>query len=698
MNKKLAGSILALTLALGSHSVFADTDSVVTLQDLNLLDKTNTPAQLDAELQRDEGLTMILKALGYSQEASQGDEYVKLNPFKDVDTWFAGYGGLATITRISNGTASDAFNPDGAMLKRDFVTFILRALDYPQMDAYNNAETIAKDIKLLDAAETLDGTLTKRDGAKYIERALSIELNNGTGWTLGDYLVSTGAFTKADAAKQSVKLGPVDEEDIHILYMNDFHGGISEETTGSMRDMGMEKMVGYVNAFREKNKNTIVLNGGDSYQGTSDSNLTKGIPVSAMIKAMDTKASAVGNHDFDWGIGEVDKWEKDGNMEFLAANIVDKTTGEPVSWAKPYDVYTVAGQRIGVIGLAHPNTTTLTKRENVKDLEFTDSAEAAQKYADMLRSEDFEGGPVDAVVLLTHLDSAQDKDGTITGTAADVAKKIKGVDLILSSHSHQSVSGEVNGIDILQAYYTGRAVGVVTLDIEDGKLESVHTDLYYGEDIKDKLTKDPAMTKVYTELQDELQPIKGEQLGEAAGEFTHDRDAKGSVSLLGRWTTDVMRKATNAQIAITNGGGLRRTLDAGTITMGDLYEIMPFDNYLVAMDLSGADVRKAIDHGILMPETTDGAFIGVNVEYDSTKPFEQRITKITLEDGTEIKDNDMYRVVINDFMYTGGDGYDFSNAQNVDETYIPIRDMMVDAIKEAKTITPQPIDYIKAVK
>lgn len=156
-----------------------------------------------------------------------------------------------------------------------------------------------------------------------------------------------------------------------------------------------------------------------------------------------------------------------------------------------------------------------------------------------------------------------------------------------------------------------------------------------------------------------------------------------------------MQKKTGAEVAIQNGGGLRRSLYKGDITMGDMYEIMPFDNALVTFDLQGKDLKKAIDHGILNPEVTDGQFTGLKVEYDKNKPFENRITKITLTNGTPLDMNKYYKVTVPDFLLTGGDKYDFSNAKNVVETFIPVRDVLVQAIKEAKVITPKAVDYIK---
>ena len=202
---------------------------------------------------------------------------------------------------------------------------------------------------------------------------------------------------------------------------------------------------------------------------------------------------------------------------------------------------------------------------------------------------------------------------------------------------------------------------------------------------------------MYEQFNTELQPILGEVIGTAASEFTHARSDKGSNTLLGAWASEMQRKVGKADIAIQNGGGLRRTLAAGKITVGDLYEIMPFDNYLVVFDLPGSEIKKAINHGIMNPNMTDGQFAGLKVEYDSRKPFESRILSITLADGTPLDMNKTYKVVVNDFMFTGGDKYDFSKATNVVETYIPIRDCLIDEIKLAKTITPLPVGYIKDI-
>lgn len=702
INKKFLSLFLALILMLSTfQSVFAvseEIDSVEKLQALELLDKDNSEETLDKKLNRAEGLTMVLKSLGYSQEISEDEANIKLNPFTDVADWFKGYAGLGFDLNIAKGKSEDKYYPEANLSKREFISFILRGLSYDSVKSYVDAESISKEIGLISKDDDINSNITKREAAQYIINSLNQKINDNTGYTLGELLVKKGSITEEKAKEIGIVFGELSEEGVHILYFNDFHGNVAEEVTGKKRNMGMSKMVGYVNEFKEKHPNTIVLSGGDNYQGTSDANLTFGKPVTAMMKGMGTVASAVGNHEFDWGAERIETWGKDGNFTYLASNIYDKNTNEPVKWAKPYMIIEKNSMKIGLIGLAHPETSTLTKAEYIEGYEFKDPIESAKYWVQYLTSGKAEEGKPDVIVALTHLDSDQNKDSKeITGNAAELAKSVPGLNAVLSAHSHRTVSGEVNGVDILQAYCYGRAIGDLEINIDENQKVDVTTKIVEGSKIKNNILKDTETEKFYTDLQEELKPIKGELLGEASEEFTHERSSKGSNTLLGYWACEVMAEKTNAQVAIQNGGGLRRTLEKGQITMGDLYEIMPFDNYLVVMDLKGADLKKAIDHGINMPKTTDGAFSGLIVEYDKNLPYGEQITKITLQDGTPVDMNKTYRVVVNDFMFTGGDGYDFSNATNVDETYIPIRDVLVEKIKKEKTITPKPIDYIKEV-
>ena len=466
---------------------------------------------------------------------------------------------------------------------------------------------------------------------------------------------------------------------IDVISFNDFHGNVAEDTRAKGKNIGMAKMVGYVNAAREENPNTIVVSGGDNYQGTAISNLTFGAPVSKMMKSMKVVASAVGNHEFDWGSERIAKWAEEGNFDYLASNIYDKTTKEPVTWAKPYKIVDVDGVKIAFIGLATEQTKYQTKVEFVKNIDFKPAEEAANYWIKYLKSGKAAEGTPEVIIALTHIPSMQDKDSVITGEELDRLTKVEGLDAVVTGHSHRTVSGTMNGKPVVQAYKYGRALGKLHIVMENGKVKEITPEVDMVSKAKSDIIEDSTMKEQLAKQTAELKNVLGEKLGTLKEDLIHDR--KGSLTPLGYWATDVMRKATNTQVGLTNGGGLRRTLFKGDITMGDLYEIMPFDNQLVVVKVKGKDLKALIDHGIDADFMTDGQFAGLKVVYDPAKEYEHKIVKITLEDGTPIEDEKIYTLVTNDFIVTGGDRYDFSNAIEVKDLFVPIRDALVDNIK-----------------
>ncbi|SJZ51443.1 2',3'-cyclic-nucleotide 2'-phosphodiesterase / 3'-nucleotidase [Cetobacterium ceti] len=482
---------------------------------------------------------------------------------------------------------------------------------------------------------------------------------------------------------------------IDIISFNDFHGNVAEDTREKGKNIGMAKMVGYVNEVKKGNPNVIVVSGGDNYQGTAISNLTFGAPVNRMMKAMKVTASAVGNHEFDWGSERIGKWAKEGNFDYLAANIYDKKTGKPVAWAKPYKIVKIDGVKVGIIGLATEQTKYQTKAEFVKNIEFKPANEAAQYWVNYLNAGKDKMGKPDIIIAITHIPSAQDENKVISGDELNKLTKVKGIAGIITGHSHRTVSGTMNGIPVIQAYKYGRALGRLHIVMEDGKIIEVKPSVDMVSNNKSDIIPDKGTEAALDKQTKELAGVLGVKVGKLNEDLTHDRG--GSLTKLGYWATDAMRKATNAQIGLTNGGGLRRTLYKGDITMGDMYEIMPFDNQLVVVKVTGKQLRELIDHGIGADYMTDGQFAGLKVTYDPSKPYEHRITSIALENGTPINDKEIYTIATNDFIVGGGDRYNFKGAVEVKDLFIPIRDVLVDRIKEEKVVKVPNIDDVLKV-
>lgn len=502
---------------------------------------------------------------------------------------------------------------------------------------------------------------------------------------------NVASVTESDIQKAASKK-------IDIVSFNDFHGSLLEETNG--KNPGAAKLATVISNAKKANPNTIVVSGGDIYQGSAMSNTLYGKPVTDMVKALGLQASAVGNHEFDWGINRVTDWAKEGNFDFLAANVYEKGTNKPASWAKPYKIVEKDGIKVAFIGLTTPDTKTQTKAEYVENVDFRDPVESAKEWVGYLKSGKAPEGKPDIIVALTHIASYQDsKTKAITGEAIELTK-VDGLDAVISAHSHQAVSGMVNNKPLVQAYYNGRDLAKVTLYVDgSGKVFASEASLDEFYKAKDKITPDPEVKAVMDKYEVQLKPMLDEVVGTTDKELPHDR-SKGP-SLLGEWVCEVMAKTAGTQIGITNGGGLRCPIPQGNITVGKLYELMPFDNTLVKMELKGSDLKRVIENGIANDKVGWVQISGVKVYYDTKLPFGNRITSMRLMDGTLVDMDKYYSVVVNDFMYNpadpakGGDGFNFAGARNASNTQVPIRDALIKELKAVKNLSLVKSNYLE---
>ncbi|WP_163192372.1 5'-nucleotidase C-terminal domain-containing protein [Clostridium thermarum] len=464
----------------------------------------------------------------------------------------------------------------------------------------------------------------------------------------------------------------VPDTKIDIVSFNDFHGTLLE---GS-KDPGASKLVAEIKKLKTSNPNTFVVSGGDLYQGSAMSNLLKGEPVTKMLLEIGVLASAIGNHEYDWGPALIPQWAAAGNFDFLASNIYMKGTETPYANAKPYMLKEVEGKKIGFIGLATPETAFKTSPENVADLEFRDPIISARYWAKYLKDNKL----ADVVIALTHLGAFQNAEtNIITGEAADLANNVEEIDAIICSHTHQKIIGHVNGKPVVQGYYNGRVLAKLSLGINvEGNLTSITPSLDDLSAKKADIKEDPAMKAIIERYSADLEPLFSQLVAVTEIDLPHDRYE--GLTVLGAYITEVMAKVTGTQIAITNGGGIREPIAKGNITLETMYKIMPFDNTLVTMKLKGSDLKRVIEHGIMPEGFGWGQFYGIKVYYDATAPAGQRITSMRLLDGTQIDMDEYYTVVTNDFVYANGDKYDFSGAIEVFDTGKPIRDEVMSAL------------------
>jgi len=220
-----------------------------------------------------------------------------------------------------------------------------------------------------------------------------------------------------------------------------------------------------------ENPQSVLLAAGDNYQGSPLSNVFSGEPVSEMMKYLGVKISAIGNHEFDWGPDLLKKFAEDGGITFLAANIFVKDTDDQPDFCKPYEIITVGGKKIGLIGLTTIETPALVKAENVAGFDFR---EPGQWTTDMIRDLKTNQG-CDLVIALTHMGAYQNAaTGEITGEAAQLAVTCGTFDAIISGHSHTLVAGFVNDIPIVQGNYNGRGLGRLAIVYYEDELVGIY--------------------------------------------------------------------------------------------------------------------------------------------------------------------------------------------------------------------------------
>lgn len=463
---------------------------------------------------------------------------------------------------------------------------------------------------------------------------------------------------------------------IEILSFNDFHGNVLE----SGKNIGAAKLTGIIKEYQKKGEasdtyGVATVSGGDIYQGTAISNILSGAPVSEMLKEIGIVASAIGNHEYDWGSDKIKPWADEVGFKFVAANLIDEATGEAPEYAEPYVMTTVDGINIAFIGIATPETLTSTKAENVVGLKFLDIVETIDKYSKIVRAEG-----ADIVVALTHSPAVENSDGTITGEAAEIAANAADVDAVIAAHNHKFVDGFVqnsnNGKDVpvVQAGYNGRGLSVITFTFDENE-EILNVDAntrqFYAESTTNEFPVDENVAESIAKYNEELAPTLLTEVAELNFDLDYDRYA--GVTPLGVTVAEAMRQAGGTQVAIANGGGIRAPLSKGTLTLGDMYTILPFDNNVFTMKVTGAKLKELIQHGINPDGFGWGQYSGLTVWYDSAT---DEITSMRLSDGTKVEDDECYTLTSIDFLMTGGDSYNFDG--HIDPVIIgEMRDVII---------------------
>jgi 2',3'-cyclic-nucleotide 2'-phosphodiesterase (5'-nucleotidase family) len=374
---------------------------------------------------------------------------------------------------------------------------------------------------------------------------------------------------------------------------------------------------------------------------------------------------AVGNHEFDFGVENFARLARSAPFPWISANVVAEATGRPPEWLRTHAVVERGGLRIGIVGLTPPDTAKMVANEGTKGLAFLPEAEAAKAAAASLE------GSVDLLLFVTHLGPERDRA---------VAAAVPRAPLIVGGHSHARLWKPVV-VDragrpawIVQAGTGGVLVGRVRLRVHRGTKQAAL-------DEAGLVVLDPARvgSDAATEafLRERLAAIPVLKALEApVGRLTADlsRQGDGVSSPAGNLVADAMRAAAGADVAIANRGGIRLSLPRGPVTGRDLFLFFPFENTLVELTLSGAELEAVLAtslHGVT-PLEVSGLTARYRVEGKGAKAKATVVSAAV--GGAPLDPAKAYRVVTNSFLAGGGDGYAGLRRADARDTGQPVRD------------------------
>lgn len=458
-------------------------------------------------------------------------------------------------------------------------------------------------------------------------------------------------------------------KEIVILHTNDVHGNVAE---AKYNTMGMAKMLTKINEIRGENPNTILLDGGDAIHGQPISTLSRGESIIRLMNTMGYDGMVAGNHDFDYGYNRLLELKEIAEFPILGGN-VEKEDG--IKDLVDFIIKDVDGVKIGIFGLSTPETLFKTKPSNVEGIIFNDPVETAKNMVEKLEEEE-----VDIIIGLTHLGLEGEY------TSIKVAEEVEGIDLIVDGHSHSKLDEgkKVGDTLIVQTHEKGNNLGIVNIEFANGQIINKEASLFLKSE-GSELEEDPVLKELIDTIEEENRPEMEKVLGSSKVYLDGERETtRTGETNLGNLLTDMMLEASGADLVMTNGGGIRASIEVGEITKEDVLDAFSFDNIISVIEVSGGEIKAALEHGISDYPEAKGAFphvAGMTYKFDSSKPAGNRVTEIIIKD-QPVDLEKTYELATNDFMATGGDGYDMFKDKVVISEFDALNQLLMDYIEE----------------
>lgn len=466
--------------------------------------------------------------------------------------------------------------------------------------------------------------------------------------------------------------------ELNILHINDFHSRIESinkfDSTCSAEDEGKSECFGgaarLLTAINETRaalagKNMLTLSAGDNFQGSLFYTMYKGSVEAEMLNAMKFDAMTVGNHEFDDSEDALAPFLDKVQFPVVTANVIAGFSSKVKDKIKPSIVLDVGGQKIGIVGAVTNDTPDIaTPGPNIM---IGIDEQAIKDEVVKLKAEG-----VNKIIALTHVGYPRD---------LAVIAKIPDIDVVVGGHTHSLLSNtdkDAAGpyptmvdnpggykVPVVQAGQYSKYLGDLNVVFDDaGVVKSANGDPIL---VDARFKPDAATVTRIAELAKPIEELKTKVVGESSEAIDGDRkNCRAKECAMGNLVAEAMLDRVKDQgvtIAIQNGGGVRASIDAGPVTMGEVLTVLPFQNSVATFQITGADLTAALENGLSQLEDGGGRFpqvAGMKYAFDPKKPVGSRVISVEVMDGGKMVALDpakTYSAVTNNYVRGGGDGY-----------------------------------------
>ena len=432
-----------------------------------------------------------------------------------------------------------------------------------------------------------------------------------------------------------------------IIHTGDIHGQILPRN-------GVGGMAELATLIREA-KPDLILDSGDMFTGTMLSDEFEGRLLIEIMNGIGYAAAALGNHEFDYGMGSLEARITEAKFPILSANV------EGVDGVLPYVVVPVHGVRIGIVGLTVETLRRVTHPKNVQTVTVASVTDALAGVMPELRTR------ADFVIVVAHISREEQ---------FSIARAFPEIPLIIAGHPHAARATQSGQTTIVEAGSSTEFLGRVDMTLSGRRPDSITHELIPVEGVE----AEPEIAALIRPYEEAVRERASEWLGEASVDLPSIRDGE---SALGNLIADAFREEAGTDVALHNLGGIRASLPRGAITYGAVFDVLPFQNTLVKMTLTGGQLKRVLGRG---PQ----AVSGIRGEWDRDRSYPDRLVSVVFSDGAPVLDDVRYSVAVNDFMWAGGDDLsELTTAEDVEDTGRLLRDVLADFIRRNPIVAGQ---------